>query len=55
MADGVKFLNERKIVNVASLPEGTLYDELINELMWEMNITPPLLAIKASASNPFKD
>jgi len=55
MADGVKFLHERKIVNVDTLPEGTLYDELINEVMREMKITPPLLTIKALASNPYKD
>ena len=55
MDDGVKFLHERKIINVDALPEGTLYDELINEVMREMKITPPLVTIKALPTNPFKD
>lgn len=55
MNDGVKFLHARKVVNVDTLPDGTLYDELINEVMREMKITPPLVTIKALPSNPFKD
>ena len=55
MDDGVKFLHERKVVNVSTLPEGTLYDELINELLREMKITPPLVTIKALPMNPFND
>jgi len=55
MDDGVKFLYARKVVNVDTLPDGTLYDELINEVMAEMKITAPLLTIKALPTNPFKD
>ncbi len=55
MNDGVKFLHARNVVNVDALPDGSLYDELINEVMREMKITPPLVTIKALATNPFKD
>ncbi|MFY9317447.1 MAG: ABC transporter substrate-binding protein [Burkholderiales bacterium] len=55
MNDGVKFLHARKVVNIDTLPDGTLYDELINEIMREMGITAPLLTIKALPVNPFKD
>lgn len=55
MQDGVKFLHERKVVNAGALPDGALYDELINEVLREMKITPPLVVIRAQAANPFKD
>lgn len=55
MNDGVKFLHERKVVAVDALPDGALYDELINEVLKEMKITPPLVTIKALPANPFKD
>ena len=55
MGDGVKFLHENKAIDVDALPGDVLYDELINELMAEMKITPPLMTIKDSSTNPFKD
>jgi NitT/TauT family transport system substrate-binding protein len=55
MDDGVRFLHARKVVNVDTLPEGTLYDELITEVMREMKASAPLVTIRARATNPFKD
>lgn len=52
---GVKFLHDRKVVNVDRLPEGTYYGELINEAMREMKATAPLVTFKARGANPFKD
>ena len=50
---GVKFLSERKIVSVDKLPEGTFYDELVNEALKSMGVAAPVVTIRALERNPY--